>query len=164
MAATDLCCKFIESPVGRLKGVASDRGLVAILWSTENPKRVRLGELREDAAHPLLLRAEQELAEYFDGSRRIFNLSLDLRGTPFQKQVWEALLAIPFGETRTYSQLATQLGRPQASRAVGAANGKNPVSIVVPCHRVIGASGALTGFAGGMQAKACLLKHEGARC
>jgi methylated-DNA-[protein]-cysteine S-methyltransferase len=100
------------------------------------------------------------LAEYFEGKRRSFSLKLDPIGTKFQNDVWQALLAIPFGETRSYGQLAKQLGNPQASRAVGAANGKNPISIVVPCHRVIGSSGKLTGFAGGLRAKAHLLELE----
>ena len=90
-------------------------------------------------------------------------MTLDLAGTPFQRKVWHALLTIPFGETRSYRQLAEQIGNPAAMRAVGAANGRNPVSIVTPCHRVIGASGALTGFAGGLDAKAFLLAFEGAR-
>src|SRR5205807_1380240 len=92
--------------------------------------------------------------------RKSFSVALDMRGTRFQKNVWEALVAIPFGETRSYGQLAQQLGNPRASRAVGAANGKNPVSIIVPCHRVIGATGKLTGFAGGLDTKARLLKLE----
>jgi methylated-DNA-[protein]-cysteine S-methyltransferase len=150
----------IESPVGRLKLVASDQGLVAILWDNENPRRVRLNELTADDRHPVLLETEQRLAEYFAGRRKIFSIPLDMRGTPFQNSVWEALLAIPFGQTRSYGQLASQLGNPQASRAVGAANGRNPIAIIVPCHRLIGSSGKLTGFAGGLAAKAHLLNLE----
>jgi methylated-DNA-[protein]-cysteine S-methyltransferase len=119
-----------------------------------------LDDLVENAAHPMLLRAETELNEYFASRRNTFTVPLDMRGTYFQKQVWEALLSIPFGETRTYGQLAKQLGNPKATRAVGAANGRNPIAIVVPCHRVIGFSGKLTGFAGGLDAKAHLLKLE----
>lgn len=156
----NLAYKFVESPVGALKLVASDKGLAAILWENDSPRRVPLTGLAEDNRHPILLKAERQLQEYFAGSRRAFDLPLDMRGTTFQKDVWEALLAIPYGETRSYGQLAKQLGRPSASRAVGAANGRNPISIVVPCHRVIGSSGKLTGFAGGLDVKAQLLDME----
>jgi methylated-DNA-[protein]-cysteine S-methyltransferase len=157
----NLAYKFVASPVGRLKLVASDKGLVAILWENDNPRRVRLSELVECLDHPMLARTEKELDEYFAGKRNAFTVPLDMRGTHFQKQVWEALLGIPFGETRTYGQLANQLGNPKATRAVGAANGRNPLAILVPCHRVIGFSGKLTGFAGGLEAKAHLLRLEG---
>jgi methylated-DNA-[protein]-cysteine S-methyltransferase len=110
----------------------------------------------------VLADAARQLAEYFAGQRQAFTLKLDVAGTPFQRKVWDALLTIPFGETRSYGEIARQIGSPQARRAVGAANGRNPVSIVAPCHRVIGASGRLTGFAGGLEAKAYLLTLEGA--
>jgi methylated-DNA-[protein]-cysteine S-methyltransferase len=152
--------KTMESPVGKLKLVASDKGLVAVLWQNDRPSRVRLAEMVEDDQHPVLLKAERELGEYFAGKRTEFSVPLDMRGTPFQKNVWEALLAIPFGETRSYGQLAKQLGNPNATRAVGAANGRNPLSIIVPCHRVIGSSGSLTGFGGGLETKAQLLDME----
>ena len=155
-----LSCKFMESPIGRLKLVASNKGVVAILWENDNPRRVRLKELVEDDHHPMLVKTERQLNEYFAGKRRDFSLDLDMRGTKFQNDVWQALLAIPFGETRSYGQLAKQLGNENATRAVGAANGRNPISIVVPCHRFIGASGKLTGFAGGLDAKAYLLNLE----
>jgi len=155
-----LVYKIIESPVGKLKLVASEKGLVAILWENDKPHRVPLSELLENKCHPVLVKTERQLAEYFAGKRKEFSITLDMRGTRFQSDVWNALLAIPFGETRTYGQLAKQLGNPQASRAVGAANGKNPVSIIVPCHRVIGSSGKLTGFAGGLETKAHLLSLE----
>ena len=155
-----LTCKVIQSPVGKLKLVASDEGLVAILWEKDSPRRVRLSELVPDDQHPVLMKTERQLGEYFAGKRKTFSVPLDMRGTPFQKNVWEALLAIPFGETRSYGQLATQLGNPRATRAVGAANGRNPISIIVPCHRVIGSSGKLTGFAGGLEAKERLLRLE----
>jgi methylated-DNA-[protein]-cysteine S-methyltransferase len=155
-----LAFKTIDSPVGKLKLVASDKGLVAILWKNDKPHRVRLSELVADDKHPILLQTERQLSEYFAGKRRSFSLALDIRGTSFQKNVWEALLAIPFGETRSYGQLAKQLGNPNATRAVGAANGRNPISIIVPCHRVIGSSGKLTGFAGGLDVKAHLLNLE----
>ena len=156
----NLFYNLVDSPIGRLKLVASDEGLVAILWENDNPRRVRLSELVENPEHPILVRTGKELAEYFAAKRNKFSVPLDMRGTPFQKQVWDALLAIPFGETRTYGQLANQLGNTKATRAVGAANGRNPIAIVVPCHRVIGFSGKLTGFAGGLDAKAHLLKLE----
>jgi methylated-DNA-[protein]-cysteine S-methyltransferase len=152
--------KIIPSPIGKLKLVASDKGLAAILWENDNPRRVRLGNTTEDRNHPVILETERQLKEYFDGKRKSFSLDLDLVGTRFQNEVWQALLAIPFGETRSYGQIARQLGNPQAMRAVGAANGRNPVSIVVPCHRVIGTSGKLTGFAGGLEVKAFLLGLE----
>jgi methylated-DNA-[protein]-cysteine S-methyltransferase len=155
-----LAYKTIESPIGKLKLVASDKGLVAILWEKDSPRRVRLDELVADEQHLVLVETARQLGQYFAGKRKTFSIALDMRGTRFQKDVWEALLAIPFGETRSYGQLAKQLGNPRASRAVGAANGRNPVSIIVPCHRVIGSSGKLTGFAGGLDAKAHLLGLE----
>jgi methylated-DNA-[protein]-cysteine S-methyltransferase len=111
-------------------------------------------------ATPVLRAAAAQLAEYFAGKRRTFDLPLAPHGTPFQLAVWSALRAIPYGETRNYAELARAIGRPTASRAVGAANGKNPLGIIVPCHRVIGASGALTGYAGGLSAKRWLLELE----
>jgi methylated-DNA-[protein]-cysteine S-methyltransferase len=155
-----LAWKYMKSPIGKLKLVASSEGLVAVLWQNDRPSRVRLVDLIEDEANPTLAEAERQLGEYFAGKRKEFSIALDMRGTPFQKDVWEALLAIPFGETRSYGQLAKQLGNPQAMRAVGAANGRNPISIIVPCHRVIGSTGKLTGFAGGLDTKADLLNLE----
>jgi methylated-DNA-[protein]-cysteine S-methyltransferase len=155
-----LAYKVMASPVGKLKLVASDKGLVAILWEDDNPRRVRLGQLVQDEKHLVLCEIERQLKEYFRGKRRSFSVALDMRGTRFQNYVWEALLAIPYGETRSYGQIAKQLGNSKATRAVGAANGRNPISIVVPCHRVIGSSGKLTGFAGGLDTKAHLLELE----
>ena len=152
--------KSMPSPVGLLKLVASDQGLIAILWENDEPNRVRLGELEEKPDHPVLLETERQLADYFAGKLTEFSLKLDFIGTEFQKKVWEALTTIPFGETRSYGEIARQIGNPQAVRAVGAANGKNPISIIAPCHRVIGANGRLTGFAGGLEAKAFLLGLE----
>ncbi|HEX3469805.1 MAG TPA: methylated-DNA--[protein]-cysteine S-methyltransferase, partial [Silvibacterium sp.] len=131
-----LAYKVIESTIGKLKLVASDKGLVAILWEKDSPRRVRLSDLVVNEQHPVLIETERQLGEYFAGKRKTFSIALDMRGTRFQKDVWEALLAIPFGETRSYGQLAKQLGNARATRAVGAANGRNPVSIIVPCHRV----------------------------
>jgi len=153
--------RTVASPVGKLILVASDSGLAAILWENDDPDRVRLGSIMEDPGHPVLISAERQLAEYFAGERKRFDLPLDFNGTEFQKQVWSALLTIPFGETRSYAEIARMIGRPAACRAVGAANGKNPISIVAPCHRVIGANGTLTGFAGGLKAKEYLLQLEG---
>ncbi|MFC5453265.1 methylated-DNA--[protein]-cysteine S-methyltransferase [Prosthecobacter fluviatilis] len=150
----------MPSPVGKLTLVASDRGLAAVLWEDDDPKRVRLGTLQENAEHPVLVEAERQLRDYFEGRLEKFSLEVDFEGTEFQKQVWAALLTIPFGETRSYAQVAEQIGNPNAVRAVGAANGRNPISIITPCHRVIGSNGKLTGFAGGMEAKAFLLKLE----
>jgi methylated-DNA-[protein]-cysteine S-methyltransferase len=152
--------KYCASPLGKLKLVASETGLIAILWENDNPRRVPLTGLVEDNDQKILVETERQLKEYFSGKRNEFSIPLDMRGTAFQKDVWRALQAIPFGTTLSYGQIAKQLGRPTASRAVGAANGRNPISIVVPCHRVIGSSGKLTGFAGGLDAKAHLLNLE----
>ena len=152
--------KLMPSPVGELTLVARDGKLSAILWEVERANRVRLGELIEANDSPVLRETERQLKEYFAGTRNQFELELDFTGTDFQKQVWQALLTIPFGETRSYSQIAEQIGNPNAVRAVGAANGRNPISIIAPCHRVVGASGGLTGFAGGLEAKQYLLTLE----
>jgi len=153
--------KRMASPVGLLTLAAKGDKLTAILWECEIDGRVPLGDMIEDPSFPILLKTEQQLNEYFAGERTRFELELDFTGTEFQKEVWAALLEIPFGETRSYGDIARRIGRPKAVRAVGAANGRNPISIVAPCHRVIGASGKLTGFAGGLDNKALLLKLEG---
>ena len=152
--------KTMKSPVGELTLVASANGLAAILWENDRPGRVRLNIVKQDRGHPVLLEAERQLKEYFAGDRKTFKLPLDFNGTDFQKRVWMALLAIPFGETRSYAQIARQIGKPAAVRAVGAANGRNPISIVAPCHRVIGSDGKLTGYGGGLHRKKWLLAHE----
>lgn len=154
--------KLLESPVGTLKLVASGVGLVAVLWQGDQPARVPLDTQAEENLDPILLQTERQLEEYFARKRTAFSVPLDARGTEFQKQVWRALQTIPFGETRSYGEIARQVGNPAAGRAVGAANGRNPISIVVPCHRVIGTSGKLTGFAGGLEAKNFLLDLESA--
>ena len=154
--------KTMDSPVGKLTLVGTNDGLSAVLWENDRPGRVRLSLDSEEPDHPVLVETERQLREYFAGQRTTFTVSLDMAGTAFQRAVWNALLTIPFGETRTYTQIARQIGHPDAVRAVGAANGRNPVSIIAPCHRVIGANGALTGFAGGLEAKAYLLSLEGA--
>jgi methylated-DNA-[protein]-cysteine S-methyltransferase len=153
-------CKMIDSPLGGLTLVASDKGLAAILWKDENPRRVLRSSLVEDPDYPVLVETERQFRAYFAGSLTTFSLPLDFKGTEFQKSVWQALLTIPFGETRSYGEIARQIGRPTAGRAVGAANGRNPISIVAPCHRVIGSNGALTGYAGGLAAKEHLLGLE----
>lgn len=155
--------KKMASPVGELTLIASEKGLAAVLWENDRPGRVKTDTGTESNEHPLLLEVEKQLQEYFEKKRTLFMLELDFIGTEFQKKVWQALLGIPFGETRTYGQIAKQLGDIKAVRAVGAANGKNPISIIAPCHRVIGASGKLVGFAGGLDNKAYLLELEGAR-
>jgi methylated-DNA-[protein]-cysteine S-methyltransferase len=160
MTSSSYFYKTMPSPVGLLTLVANDHGLAAVLWENDDPKRVRLSPVDEDSKHPVLLEAERQLQDYFAGKRKTFSLKLDFTGTEFQQKVWAALLTIPFGETRSYAQIAEHIGNPNAVRAVGAANGKNPISIIAPCHRVIGSNGKLTGFAGGMQAKAFLLKLE----
>ena len=152
--------KEMDSPVGRLKLISSDKGLAAILWENDKPTRIQVRTYTENNTHPVLLETEQQLKEYFEGKRNSFSLTLDPVGTDFQKNVWNALSGIPYGETRSYGDIARQLGNIKAVRAVGAANGRNPISIVVPCHRVIGANRELTGYAGGLWRKKWLLEHE----
>ena len=153
----DAITMTIDSPLGMLRLVERDHALAGIYlptqdvpWLADVPRRTTR----------LLERAAGQLVEYFAGDRRAFDLPLSLRGTGFQSLVWRALAAIPYGETRSYGELARAIGRPAASRAVGFANSNNPISIVVPCHRVIAASGSLTGYAGGLAAKRWLLDHE----
>lgn len=155
-----LSAATLPSPVGPLTLVADDAGLVAVLWPDDPPARVPLAATRDDPGHAVITAAAAQLRAFFAGSLTRFDLPLAPRGTAFQRQVWDALSAIPYGETRSYGAIAQVIGRPTASRAVGAANGRNPLSIVVPCHRVIGGGGALTGFAGGLAAKTWLLEHE----
>jgi methylated-DNA-[protein]-cysteine S-methyltransferase len=151
--------KKMKTPVGELTLVAGDKGLAAILWENEEVRtNIDLG--CENANHPVLLETERQLREYFAGKRDTFSIPLNFAGTKFQRSVWNALLTIPFGETRSYAQIAKQVGHAKAMRAVGAANGRNPIPIIAPCHRVIGASGKLVGFAGGLKNKALLLDLE----
>lgn len=167
--------RYLDTPVGRLELVAAPTGLRAVLWPDEDGSRVqraltwlsgtpggadpgRVDRAAETTAH--LEAAAQQLGEYFAGTRTSFDLTLDPVGTPFQLRVWQALRDIPFGQTRTYAEQARVVGEPGAARAVGAADGRNPLSIVVPCHRVLGSSGSLTGYAGGVASKAWLLGHE----
>lgn len=153
---------FIDmpSPVGRLKLVANSQALVAVMWENEQPKCLDSKQLLPCADHPILLATQKQLSEYFAGQRQHFDLPLTFEGTDFQQKVWQALLSIPFAETRSYRDIAAQIGNVKAVRAVGAANGKNPISIIAPCHRVIGANGQLVGFAGGLNNKHILLQLE----
>ena len=152
---------MIESPVGPLGLVAHDDALIAVLWPEERQGRVRFASEPEPAAgHRILEQTAAQLDEYFAGDRRSFELALDPQGTEFQRQVWWSLAEIPYGETSTYGKQAANIGRVNAVRAVGSANGRNPLSIVLPCHRIIGADGNLTGFAGGIETKRWLLDHE----
>lgn len=155
--------KRIVSPVGRLTLVADKAALIAVLWPNDRPFRIQLDEMQEARQHPVLREAERQLGQYFRGERTAFDLPIRLRGTAYQQRVWQQLRRIPYGQTRSYGQIARAIGNGSASRAVGLANSKNPLSIIIPCHRVIGASGSLTGFAGGLETKAKLLALEGAR-
>ena len=150
----------IDSPIGSLRIAANDAGLCMIGFPKPQRDLTLPADWRE-GAHPLIDLARTQLGEYFDGRRRDFDLPLAPAGTPFQRRVWQALADIPFGQTRSYAQLAATIGQPTAMRAVGAANGRNPLPIVVPCHRVIGADGSLTGFGGGLPTKQFLLRLEG---
>lgn len=161
-----LALREVDSPLGRLRVAATGRGIVRISLPREGGKgfagwlmrSVPDGERVDWLPH--LDAAERELAEYFEGRRRAFGLALDLRGTDFQLACWRTLLEIPFGETRSYAEVARAVGRPRAVRAVGAANGANPVPIVVPCHRVIQSNGGLGGYGGGLDVKRRLLAFE----
>ena len=152
---------FVDSPVGPLFVAADEDGMRAIEFCRNRHPVKRQDDWRE-GDNALLRRARRQLDEYFAGARRTFDLPLSPAGTEFQRGVWTTLATIPYGETISYAQLATRVGRPSAMRAVGAANGRNPLPIVLPCHRVIGADGALTGFGGGLPTKEFLLRLEGA--
>ncbi|WP_271680817.1 methylated-DNA--[protein]-cysteine S-methyltransferase [Thermomonas mangrovi] len=155
-----ILCRRIDSPVGPLMLAAGDDGLRHIEFRENRHPADRSDWHGGDS--PVLQAAEAQLREYFAGERRAFDLPLAPRGTPFQLQVWQALAGIPYGSTVSYAQLAQAVGNPEAMRAVGAANGRNPLPIVLPCHRVIGADGALVGFGGGLPVKQQLLRLEGA--
>ncbi len=147
--------QYIESPIGKLRLVSDGLALLSIEFEGAH------GSEGLEQSDDILQQTAQQLAEYFSGRRRQFSLPLAAAGTAFQQQVWSALRQIPFGELRSYRDIATEIGNNKAVRAVGAANGRNPIPIVVPCHRVIGSNGNLTGFAGGLDAKRALLEHEG---
>ena len=150
----------VPSPLGPLRRVASDVGLRRVWLPGERPDRLPLPEGTASRI-PLLAQAERELAEYFAGRRREFSIPLDMHGSEFERKVWHGLLGIPFGETWYYAQLAEAIGCPNGARAVGLANSRNPLAIVVPCHRVIGKNGKLVGFAAGLRTKEYLLELEG---
>jgi len=156
MSATTNVCTTMMSPIGPIRLVATRDGLCEVSLRPEG----ELYDAREDPDAPILAQAARELREYFAGERREFEVPLDVEGTPFQREVWRVLSTIPFGVRRSYGDVARQIGRPSASRAVGAANGKNPIAIIVPCHRVIGSDGTLTGYASGEDNKRWLLDHE----
>lgn len=143
----------LESPLGQILLAATERGLSAVAFTDDAP---------EQRANAIIDQAKHQLQAYFDDGLRDFTVPIDVQGTPFQRQVWRALARIPYGQTCAYRDVAEQIGNPKAVRAVGLANGKNPVAIIVPCHRVIGADGSLTGYASGVDRKAWLLNHEGA--
>jgi len=152
----------LPSPLGMLLLAATDQGLRGLYFEEHKYFNGPHGWQR-DANHPHLSKAASQLDEYFAGRRRDFDIALDLNGTPFQRAVWQALLELPFGGTSSYRAIAQRVGNPQAVRAAGTAIGRNPVSIIVPCHRVLGSSGALSGYAGGLERKQHLLAHELAR-
>lgn len=152
---------YIGTPVGRVGIAASDDAVTRIFFAHAcGPAEEQTPEGTPEAFTPLLRQAAAELTEYFAGRRRAFTLPLAPEGTPFQRAVWDALRTIPYGESRSYKQIAAQIGRPTACRAVGMANNRNPIAIVVPCHRVVGSTGALVGYAGGLGVKTHLLNLE----
>lgn len=152
------CYTTFQSPLGTMTLQANQNGLLGAWFETQTTQPKELGRYTETDV--ILNDAIVQLNEYFSGERKVFELPLAAKGTPFQQQVWHALTKIPFGETWSYQQIANEIGNPKAVRAVGLANGKNPISVVVPCHRVIGKNGKLTGYAGGVERKAKLLELE----
>ncbi|HMK23955.1 MAG TPA: methylated-DNA--[protein]-cysteine S-methyltransferase [Terriglobales bacterium] len=151
----------IDTPIGPLNLAISDKGLVTVEFHRAGFPR-KTGNIAWEHSESKAAPYAKQLAEYFAGKRREFTFPLDLRGTPFQLACWHALLAIPYGETRTYADIARAVGKPQAFRAVGMANNRNPIAIVVPCHRVIASDGTLCGYGGGLDVKRRLLELEGA--
>ena len=149
----------INSPVGKLTVAATERGLCGIYFEQHRHFKGKDGWQR-DAQHTVVRQAVRQLEEFFAGARESFDVPLDLQGTPFQQEVWQQLLHIPHGATVSYGEHARAVGRPKAARAVGAAIGRNPVSIIVPCHRVVGSNGSLTDYAGGLERKRVLLDLE----
>lgn len=152
---------YFGSPIGRLLLISDGTALTGLYTEPSRKAQSTDGWAKDAGIKPLAATARQ-LSEYFAGSRREFDVPLRLQGTEFQTRVWHELLDIPYGVTYSYGQLAKRLGNPNAPRAVGFANGRNPISIIVPCHRVIGADGSLTGYGGGIEHKRWLLEHEGA--
>lgn len=152
---------YIESPIGRLRLHTDGVALTGLYMDVERHSPLGAAAGFEDASAGPLPRTVRQLSEYFSGQRRDFDLPLRLHGTEFQQRVWQVLKQIPYGQTWSYGEMARHIGNPAASRAVGLANGRNPISILVPCHRVIGADGSLTGYGGGVERKRWLLCHEG---
>jgi methylated-DNA-[protein]-cysteine S-methyltransferase len=151
----------LQVPFGELTVVASDKGVRYITFENDaHPKSYQNMSVIDDASHPVVARTVAQLHEYIKGTRRTFDVPLDLVGTEFQVQAWSALAKVPYGTTASYAQQAASIGRPKATRAIGAANGRNPVVVVLPCHRIVGADGSLTGFGGGLHVKKWLLDHE----
>lgn len=149
---------YYQSPFGEMTLQADEQGLLGAWFEIHTTKPEMLGQYVEN--DPILTQAIKQLEEYYSGRRKAFDLPVSATGTEFQNKVWHALTTIPYGETWSYQDLANAIGNPKAVRAVGLANGKNPVSVIVPCHRVIGKSGKLTGYAGGVETKAKLLELE----
>ncbi len=145
---------YIDTPLGILEFKASDKGIAQVIFSGEEKSQIKPNEITASC--------KKQLAEYFNGERQVFDLPLDPKGTDFQKLVWSCLSKIPFGEVYTYLDIAKMANKPKGSQAVGGANGRNPITLIVPCHRVIGSNGSLTGYAGGIERKLWLLNHEGA--
>lgn len=145
---------FLETPIGVLKIVGDEEAIKLVTFTDEDQRST-------DGKVPNVVRtAKFQLKEYFEGKRKVFDLQLSPEGTEFQRQVWEGLLEIPFGKTSTYAKQTVKLGDQKKLRAVGAANGRNPIAIIIPCHRILGSDGSLTGYAGGIERKQWLLKHE----
>ncbi len=151
---------FYESPHGRMLLVASDDGLTGVYFDGQKYHPQLEAGWRHDARHAPLRQAKRELAEYFGGERKRFETALAPEGTPFQRAVWKAISTVGFGKTITYGALAQQAGAPGSARAAGAATGRNPIAIIVPCHRIVGSNGSLTGYAGGLERKRALLALE----
>lgn len=151
----------LQVPFGEITVVASDKGVRYITFDNDaHPKSYQNMSVIDDESHPVVARTVAQLHEYIKGTRRTFDVPLDLVGTEFQVQAWNALAKVPYGTTASYAQQAASIGRPKATRAIGAANGRNPVVVVLPCHRIVGADGSLTGFGGGLHVKKWLLDHE----
>ena len=158
---THLVYKIMKSPIGPLKLIASDDELLGVIFKNSMSHGQKgINDIRKATGHPILREAEKQLKEYFAGTRNDFSISLGLYGTPFQTRVWRELLKIPFGQTCAYGDIAVRMGDSNKARPVGGAVGSNPIGIIVPCHRVIGKSGDLTGFGGGLDVKVHLLDHE----
>lgn len=150
----------VSAPFGSLTVVASDAGVRYVMFDDDaHPKPLDTIDI-VDAPHPVLDAACAQLSDYLDGTRREFELAIDLAGTEFQIAAWRALARVPYGTTASYAEQAASIGRPKATRAVGSANGRNPVAVILPCHRIVGADGSLTGFGGGLGVKQWLLDHE----